>query len=128
MTQIRAVILALPALLLVATTAPATTPAPAGQDASSRQEAAALDRADLRAQLNDINALLARLDALDAQLVAQARQALERADAAGNLEERARQEGLHTELGARLDALRITRGDIARQLERLDAQLSAGAP
>lgn len=81
------------------------------------------DRAALKARLDDIQRLLTRLDDLETQLIAQAEQALDRADAAQNHDERARQERLYGEIGVRIAELRATRRDIARQLQVLEQTL-----
>lgn len=85
------------------------------------------DRAALQARLDDIQRLLTRLDDLETQLIAQAEQALDRADAAQNHDERARQERLYGEIGARIAELRTTRRDIAHQLQVLEQTLDDSA-
>ena len=81
------------------------------------------DRAALKARLDDIQRLLTRLDDLETQLIAQAQQALDRADTAQSHDERARQERLYGEIGARIAELRATRRDIAHQLQALEQAL-----
>lgn len=85
------------------------------------------DRTALQARLDDIQRLLTRLDDLETQLIAQAEQALDRADAAQNHDERARQERLYGEIGARIAELRATRRDIAHQLQVLEQTLDDSA-
>lgn len=85
------------------------------------------DRAALQSRLDDIQRLLTRLDDLETQLIAQAEQALDRADAAQNHDERARQERLYGEIGARIAELRATRRDIAHQLQVLEQTLDDSA-
>ena len=60
-------------------------------------------------------------------LIAQAEQALDRADAAQSHDERARQERLYGEIGARIAELRATRRDIAHQLQVLEQTLDDSA-
>ena len=85
------------------------------------------DRAALQSRLDDIQRLLTRLDDLETQLIAQAEQALDRADAAQSHDERARQERLYGEIGARIAELRATRRDIAHQLQVLEQTLDDSA-
>lgn len=81
------------------------------------------DRAALQVRLDDIQRLLTRLDDLETQLITQSQQALDRADAARSHDERARQERLYSEIGARIAELRTTRRDIAHQLQALEQAL-----
>ena len=96
--------------------------------APSQAVASELDRAALTERLREVRMLLERITALEAQLAAQAQQALDRADAARNHDERARQERLYGELGARLGELGSARHDIERQLQALERELEAPAP
>ncbi|MTW22563.1 hypothetical protein [Allochromatium palmeri] len=104
-------------------------PPPSTQAAPAADPAAPSDpeRDTLKAQLDDIQRLLSRLDDLETQLIAQAQQALDRADAAQNHDERARQERLYGEIGARIGELRATRRDIAQQLQVLEQTLDDSA-
>ena len=116
------------ALWLSVGSAPVTADTAPGSDSEPASSAAPathadLERAALRARLDDIRRLLSRLDDLETQLIAQAEQALDRADAARSHDERARQERLYGEIGARIAELRATRRDIAHQLQALEQAL-----
>ncbi|MBK1719439.1 hypothetical protein CKO27_17625 [Thiocystis violacea] len=84
------------------------------------------ERAALTARLAEVRRLLTQIEVLETQLANQAQAALDRADAARDLDERTRQERLHTEIGARIGALRTTRRDLERQLGELEKHLSFG--
>jgi hypothetical protein len=86
-----------------------------------------LDHAALKARLDDIQRLLTRLDDLETQLIAQAQQALDRADVAQSHDERARQERFYGEISVRIEELRATRRDITRQLQVLEQALDEAA-
>jgi hypothetical protein len=110
--------------------APATADAAPGSEQASSVESATHpnpERAALQARLDDIRRLLSRLDDLETPLIAQAEQALDRADTAQSHDERARQERLYGEIGARIAELRATRRDIALQLQVLEQTLADSA-
>jgi len=108
------------ALWLSAVAAPATADTAPGSEPTTHPDP---ERAAFQARLDDIRRLLGRLDDLESQLIAQAEQALDRADAARSHDERARQERLYGEIGARIAELRATRRDIAHQLQALEQAL-----
>jgi len=108
------------ALWLSAVAAPATADTTPGSEPTTHSDP---ERAAFQARLDDIRRLLGRLDDLESQLIAQAEQALDRADAARSHDERARQERLYGEIGARIAELRATRRDIAHQLQALEQAL-----
>ena len=114
------------ALLLSAADTPATadTTPGSGSEPTTHSDP---ERAAFQTRLDDIRRLLGRLDDLEAQLIAQAEQALDRADAARSHDERARQERLYGEIGARIAELRATRRDIAHQLQVLEQTLDDSA-
>ena len=115
--------------LMLAADSGAAPPESAAASASTTPPAIDIgsDRAALQSRLDDIQRLLTRLDDLETQLIAQAEQALDRADAAQSHDERARQERLYGEIGARIAELRATRRDIAHQLQVLEQTLDDSA-
>ena len=117
--------------LILAAGSGSAAPEPTAASASASTTPPAIDigsdRAALQSRLDDIQRLLTRLDDLETQLIAQAEQALDRADAAQSHDERARQERLYGEIGARIAELRATRRDIAHQLQVLEQTLDDSA-
>ena len=111
-------------LSVVAAPATADTTPGSGSEPTTHSDP---ERAAFQARLDDIRRLLGRLDDLESQLIAQAEQALDRADAARSHDERARQERLYGEIGARIAELRATRRDIAHQLQVLEQTLDDSA-
>lgn len=82
------------------------------------------DQSPLAARLGDIERLLVQIESLETQLDDQARRAHARADAARSHDERVREERLHGEIGARIEALRATRDELARQIQTLQDRLN----
>lgn len=102
--------------LLTAFTAGAQSPA--SESPAAAPEPAA-GQVEIAPHLADIRRLLTQLDALETQLIEQARRMLDHADAARNHDERRGWEQLYGEIGARIEQLRVTRRDLNEQLERL---------
>ena len=120
------------ALLVPLTLAEAQTPT-AGETTEGRQiqsetPGSGETRTALADRLDQIRRLLTQIEVLQTQLANQAQAALERADAAQDLDERLRQERLYTEIGLRIGQLQGTHRDLGVQLKALEERLGPSGP
>lgn len=107
-----------PVVTSAQTTMPPST-APAGTEADVRQT--------LVVTLQNLEGLLASIDQLVVNLTQTAQGALANADAARNVDERARYEALYSQASGRLAELQDQRSQIVQLVAQIRAKLGAGS-